>query len=50
MDVQYQGEFNEEKAIEYAKQSYPSIEGKVVYYSKPNIFNGYENIGVIGVK
>ena len=38
VDVQYQGEFNEEKAIEYAKQSYPSIEGKVVYYSKPNIW------------
>lgn len=50
VDVQYEGEFNEEKAIEYAKQSYPSIEGEVVYHGKLNIFNGYKNFGVIGIK
>ena len=50
VNVQYDGELNAEKAIEYAKQSYPSINGKVVYYSKPNIFNGYKNLGIIGIK
>ena len=50
VDVQYNGEFDEDKAIEYAKQSYPNINGRIVYHSKPNIFNGYENLGIIGIK
>lgn len=50
VDVQYNGEFDEEKAIEYAKKSYPSIEGIVVYYIKPNEIKGYENLGIVAIK
>jgi hypothetical protein len=50
VEVQYEGEFNEEKAIEYAKESYPSIEGIVIYNYPPNMFKGYENMGVVGIK
>jgi hypothetical protein len=50
VEVQYEGEFNEEKAIEYAKESYPNINGEVLYLSKPNETKGYINLGVVGIK
>ena len=50
VDVQYEGEFNEEQAIKYAKLSYPSVEGKIQYIVKPNEFKGYKNLGVVGIK
>ena len=50
VEVQYEGEFDEEKAIEYAKESYPNIKGEVLYWTKPNEIKGYTNLGVIGIK
>lgn len=50
VEVQYEGEFNEEKAIEYAKESYPSISGEVLYWVKPDEIKGYKNLGVVGIK
>ena len=50
VEVQYEGEFDEEKAIEYAKESYPDIEGVVLYWTKPDEIKGYTNLGVIGIK
>jgi hypothetical protein len=50
VEVQYDGEFNEVEAIKYAKQSYPSIEGIVIYNYPPNMFMGFTNPGIIGLK
>ncbi len=50
VEVQYEGEFDEEKAIEYAKESYPSINGEVLYWTKPDEIKGYKNLGVVGIK
>ena len=50
VEVQYEGEFDEKKAIEYAKESYPNIEGEVLYNYPPNMFQGYKNMGVVGIK
>ena len=50
VEVQYDGEsFDVEKAIEYAKESYPSIKGEVVYKHPPEEVKGYKNIGVAGI-
>lgn len=50
VEVQYDGELNEEKAIEYAKQSYSQIEGIIIYNFPPDEVKGYKNCGVIGIK
>ena len=51
VEIQYDGDsFDVEKAIEYAKESYPSIQGKVVYNHPPEEVKGYKNIGVAGIK
>jgi hypothetical protein len=50
VEVQYDGDsFDVEKAIEYAKESYPSIKGEVVYNQPPEEVKGYKNIGVAGI-
>ena len=49
VSVQYDGEFDEDKAIKYAKQSYPQIEGIIIYNSPPNTVGGYKNIGEVGI-
>jgi hypothetical protein len=50
VEIQYDGDsFDVEKAIEYAKESYPSIKGEVVYNQPPEEVKGYKNIGVAGI-
>jgi hypothetical protein len=51
VEVQYDGDsFDVEKAIEYAKESYPSIQGGMVYNHPPEEVKGYKNMGVVGIK
>jgi hypothetical protein len=50
VEIQYDGDsFDVEKAIEYAKESYPMIKGEVVYNQPPEEVKGYKNIGVAGI-
>jgi hypothetical protein len=49
VEVQFEGDFDEEKAIEYAKISYPSLRGEVLYLHPPEEVKGYTNLGVIGI-
>jgi hypothetical protein len=50
VEIQYDGDsFDVEKAIGYAKESYPSIQGKVVYNHPPEEVKGYKNMGVAGI-
>jgi len=50
-EVQYESDsFDAEKAIEYAKESYPSIKGEVVYNHPPEEVKGYKNMGVAGIR
>ena len=48
-EVQFEGDFDEEKAIEYAKQAYPSLRGEISYIHPPEEVKGYTNLGVIGI-
>jgi hypothetical protein len=51
VDVQYEGKLlNPEEAIEYAKESYPSIKGEIIYNYPPEKNKGFDNLGVIGIK
>ena len=50
VEVQYEGELNKEEAIEYAKQSYPSIQGIIMYNYPPDVVKGYINNGTVGIK
>lgn len=50
VEVQYEGEYNEELAIKYAKQSYPDLQGIIEYHYPPENVKGYTNPGIIGVK
>jgi hypothetical protein len=44
--VQFAGIFDDVKAWEYLKQSYPSFEGRdIVAFSEPSKFRGLENMG-----
>ena len=50
VEVQYEGDsFDETKAIEYAKESYPSIAGRILYIHPPEEVKGYKNLGVVGI-
>lgn len=49
VEVQFEGNFDEKKAIEYAKKAYPNIKGKVLYLHPPEEVKGYTNLGVVGI-
>ena len=49
VEVQFEGDFDAEKSIEYAKQSYPSLRGEILYLHPPEEVKGYTNLGVIGI-
>lgn len=48
-EVQFEGNFDAEKAIEYAKLAYPSLRGEISYIHPPEEVKGYTNLGVIGI-
>jgi hypothetical protein len=44
--VQFIGQFNREKSIEYLKKSYPSFEcGEIIHFEEPSNYMGFENLG-----
>lgn len=49
VEVQFEGNFDAEKAIEYAKLAYPSLRGEISYIHPPEEVKGYTNLGVIGI-
>jgi hypothetical protein len=54
VDVQYEGDYDREcdnmEAIKYAKQSYPQLQGIIIYSYPPSEVKGYNNVGIIGIK
>jgi hypothetical protein len=50
VDVHYDGELDEEAAIEYAKRNYCRCEGVIVYNHPPESFKGFVNPGIVGIK
>lgn len=50
VEVQFEGDWNEEKAIAYARESYPSLAGKILFLYPPSESKGYLNPGLAGIK
>jgi len=50
VEVQFEGDWNEEKAIAYARESYPSLVGKILFLYPPSESKGYLNPGIAGIK
>lgn len=49
--VQFTGKFDNVKAWEYLKLSYPSFEGRdIVAFSEPSNFRGFVNMGEVVFK
>lgn len=48
-EVQYEGDFNKDLAIKYAKESYSNIKGEIVYHELPTESKGFTNLGIIGI-
>jgi hypothetical protein len=53
VDVQFEGDYVDERdraeAIRYAKESYPSLQGKILYSYPPSEVKGYNNMGLVGI-